>query len=330
MEGTLDYHLYPPFFIIEPQVSFGKAWEDFCRQLLCLEYRTRAIQACTPPDHGVDILWDTAAIAYQCKAAEDGKASSMNLKKIEQSIQTALTYRSMLGWQRYVLCTNVDLTGPQRLRLKALLPEIEFMGRGTWVDLCKKFPSMVTDRFRILIQVSQKRSLQALNEAYLRDHLRNILTTPPSDLVTLLVYSQRRQYVFELPVPSVCSVQDVLSMLRELFNLPPPEYTDQHIITIDYTLRIDDQEVPLQKKLSDLVQHDRPIVTLWKTLVWYKSPYREEISELEHINPFAGTWRAADDPLLIEPARRMVFLYEQKVEDAFTQAILHLEKEQAM
>lgn len=272
------------------------------------------------------MLWESAAIAYQCKAVEDGKASSMNLKKIEQSIQTALAHQSELGWQRYVLCTNVKLTGPQQRRLKRLLPEIEFIGQGTWVDLCKKFPTLVADRFRTLIQISQERALRALNEAYLHNYLHSI-TIPLSNLLTLLVYSQRRRYLFELPVPSTCSAQDALDLICELFNLPPPEQIEQHLVTIDYTLYIDGQEVSLQKKLEELVQEDKPIVTLWKTLVWCKPPYREEVSELEHTNPFAGSWRSADDQLLAEPARRVVSLYERKVEEAFTQAVLLLEKE---
>ena len=59
-----------------------------------------------------------------------------------------------------------------------------------------------------------------------------------------------------------------------------------------------------------------------------KSPYRKEISELEHTNSLAGTWQAADDQLLAGSTRRVVSLYKQKIEEAFTQAILCLEKKQ--
>ena len=150
----MEYHLYPPFFVIEPQTSFSKAWEDFCRRLLNLDWRTTAIHRRTPPDRGIDLFWQAEGIAYQCKAVESGFPGDFRTAHVKTSIKKAQEYQAQIGWQKYVLCTNVDLTGPQTETLQQMLPGIEMLLGGYWTDLCQRFHEQIADRFRLLIPVA--------------------------------------------------------------------------------------------------------------------------------------------------------------------------------
>src|SRR5439155_24283856 len=67
-----------------------------------------------------------------------------------QSIDRAIENQGVLKWQRYVLCTNVDLTGSQEQKLREYLPFIEFLTKTYWINLCSKFSQSVSHRFRFL------------------------------------------------------------------------------------------------------------------------------------------------------------------------------------
>ncbi len=162
----MEYHLQPPFFVIAPQASFDDAWEVFCCELLNLEHATHVIRRRIPPDLGADLIWESEGIIYQCKATE----GALNLNDIKTSIDTAKKYQGQIGWHRYILCTNVDLTGKQEQNLREYLPCIEFLSRSYWVELCKKFPDQIADRFCIPVPISQTTLLRyspSLNKPFL-------------------------------------------------------------------------------------------------------------------------------------------------------------------
>lgn len=144
----------------------------------------------------------------------------------------------------------------------------------------------------------------------------------------LFVYSQRRDYMFELPVPLTCSVHDVLITLRNIFNLPPPEIIEEYQIAWRHTLSIDGQLVAPDKKLVELVQEDKPIVTLWKSVTWYKSlSPADEIAVLEHTGTSVGVWKSSEEQPLAERIQHIIRLSEQKFEETFTRTIHQLEQE---
>jgi len=72
----MEYLFYPPFFEISPQKSFNDAWEVFCCQILNIYNNTNDIRQRKPPDLGVDLLWHSKGIAYQCKSVENGQTGS--------------------------------------------------------------------------------------------------------------------------------------------------------------------------------------------------------------------------------------------------------------
>ncbi len=321
----MEYHLYPPFFIIEPQTSFDKAWEDFCRQLLNLAHGTTAIRRRTPPDLGADLLWEEKGIIYQCKAAESGQVGAISPNKIKASIRKAREHQADSGWNRYVLCTNVNLTGTQEKTLRAYLPGIEFLTQGYWSDLCKKFHFQVADRFRIPVLVSQQEVFQAINDAYLRNYARQFQDDSTSSLLSLLVYSNRLKHILELPVLSDFSVQDVLITLREIFGLPEPKsYNDVGIsVSLSYSLYINNREVAAYKKLHELATDERPLVTLWKTMIWYEQSRSTRMHVMEAIQP--SKWIAIKGQVS-RPVQIAIEQYEQEIDDALVKTIIRLAK----
>jgi hypothetical protein len=185
------------------------------------------------------------------------------------------------------------------------------------VDLCKKFHYEVADRFRVPVQISEERVLRSLNEAYLHDYEQPFRAKNPADVLHLLIYSDRRKYSFELLAPAECTVEDILITLRELFGLPSPRKlmdTDT-FVTLDYALHVNNKPVPLYQKLSDLVPNNRPLITLWKTFVWYQPPYKEEKSFMERTGP-AKNWKEADQLLNADILQKAIREYEREVETA--------------
>lgn len=325
----MEYYLYPPFLIIEPQTSFDKAWEELCRQLLSLKHKTHEIRHRTPPDLGADLIWHSQGIIYQCKATENGQTGSIDVKKIKASIERAKHHQKDLGWQKYVLCTNVDITGKQEQSLREYMPEIEFLVRGYWIDLCKEFHLLIADRFRTLVQVSQQHVAQAISQAHIRasvQHFYEKLALSPS---VLLVYSHRRSQVFELPVSPDFSIEDVLIILKELFELPTArEYKDIDVsIALSYSLSIDNKEVPPGKRLHEFALEDRPVVTLWKIIMWYEQGRKIDTYALEGINLFQG-WTKVENQQLHDVLQTAVKRCEQEVDKSFHNTIVRIEYQQ--
>ncbi len=163
----MEYQLYPPFFEISPKSSFDEAWECFCADVLNLSNNTRDIRRRTPPDFGVDLLWPTRRVAYQCKAVLYGKAGDLPVPKIFSSIERALEKRQEVGGEKYVLCVNIDPTGPQEAKIKAAFPGIEFLTPSFWIPECRRFSDAVRERFRLLVRVSEPTIERAVDDTFL-------------------------------------------------------------------------------------------------------------------------------------------------------------------
>jgi hypothetical protein len=319
----MEYHLYPHFFVIEPQTSFSKAWEDFCCRLLNLEYKTTAIHRRTPPDRGIDLFWQAEGIAYQCKAVESGQAGDFQTSHVKTSLKSAQKYQAQTGWRKYVLCTNVDLTGPQKETLQQMFPDMEILLCGYWTELCRHFHEQVADRFRLAIPVAPvyvQRAIQTINQVYLRTYLPQMQEYSQVPFINILLYSDKYKHIFEFSIPSTFTAHEVLLMLRELFELPGPKYMQEYntTVSLEYSLHVDNKEVAPQQKLSELQINDRPLVTLWKTIVWSDSGRKTQTTDLE--SPFKKPILKPQTPIY-GPERLAVEQYKQEIDRAIDQAI---------
>ena len=320
----MEYHLYPPFFVIEPQTSFSKAWEDFCRCLLNLEWRTTAIHRRMPPDRGIDLFWQAEGIAYQCKAVENGVAGNFRMTHVKTSIKKAQEYQAQIGWQKYVLCTNVDLTGSQTEALRQMLPAIEILPGGYWIDLCRRFHEQIANRFRLLIPVAPahvSQAVQAINQKIgLRTYLPQMQENLQMPLLNVLLYSDSYKHIFDILIPSTFTAHEALLMLRELFKLPGPKYIREHntTVSLEYSLYIDNKEAPAQQKLGELQVNDRPLITLWKTTIWSDNGRKIQTTDLELALRMPIPRQKTP---LYGPERLAVEQYRQEIERAMYQTL---------
>jgi len=146
--------LQPPFFVVEPETKFSDAWEVFCCDVLNRHHKTTEIYQRKPPEGGVDLYWPARKTAYQCKSVEE-ETGRFSLTKAMESINSALETRKHLSWEKYVLCSNVVLTGDQERKLREKLPEIELLTPSFWQPRCLEQREHLRDRFRILAHTGE-------------------------------------------------------------------------------------------------------------------------------------------------------------------------------
>lgn len=320
----MEYYLYPPFFRIEPQMSFSKAWEDFCCRLLNLEYKTTDIYIRTPPDRGVDLFWPAEGIAYQCKAVESGLTGNFQTAHVKKSLKQALDYQAQIGWRQYALCTNVDLTGPQEETLLQIYPTMKILRCGYWTELCRRFHEQIADRFQLLIPVAPmhiQQAVQDINQLYLRTYLPQMQEYLQEQLTPILLYSDKYKHIFEFSIPSTFTAHEIMLMLRGLFKLPSPKYMREHNMTVslEHSLHINNKEILPQQKLSELQTGDSPLVTLWKTIVWSDDGRKTQTTDLE--GAFRKPTPRRKMPLY-GPERLALEQYMQEIDKAIDQAAL--------
>lgn len=319
----MDYYLYPPFFRIEPQTSFGKAWEDFCCRLLNVAHQTTDISVREPPDRGIDLFWPSEGIAYQCKAVESGISRDFKTDHTNTSFKKAWDYRPQIRWQQYVLCTNVSLTGPQEEALLRIYPEMKILSSSYWIELCRRFHEHVADRFQLLIPIAPTyvhQAVEAIKRRYGRDYLPQMREYAQEDLLSILLYSNKHKHIFEFSIPSAFTVQDVLLMLRELFELPAPRYIHEHnvVVSLEHSLHVNNKEVAPQQKLREFQIGARSLVTLWKTITWSDNGRSTQTTDLEgHLNRA----RTRSQRPLYGPPKLAVDQYTREVDAAIDRTI---------
>jgi len=139
-----ELHLYPPLFVVGPQTSFADAWEVFCCDVLNRHYKSNNIRRRKAPEGGIDLYCASEKVAYQCKSVEES-TGKFSVSKAVKSLKAALKTAKKLRWDRYVICSNVDLTGPQEQQLRDVFPEISF-----WIPRCREQSRHLGGRFRRL------------------------------------------------------------------------------------------------------------------------------------------------------------------------------------
>ncbi|MGA2498223.1 MAG: hypothetical protein ABSH20_10805 [Tepidisphaeraceae bacterium] len=147
MDNMLVFH--PPHFVIEPQTSFPDAWEVFCCKALNLDNKTKVIRQRKAPENGIDLYWDEEQIAYQCKSVEDA-SGEFKVDKAEKSLRAAMEERAKTPWKKYVICSNVPLTGDSENKLKAICPDVQFLTPSFWEPVCREHWKDLKDRFRLI------------------------------------------------------------------------------------------------------------------------------------------------------------------------------------
>lgn len=263
------YQLYPPIFIVNEETNFPDSWEVFCCKLLNLENNTSHIVRRLPPENGVDLFFADSKVAYQCKSVETGLTSGFNLTKIKSSYDSALTIKSSLGWTKYVVCINTELTGTQEENFKKELPEVTILTKSYWTTLCQKFPTAVQENFRKIIPIHPQTVEQKIQNGFYNDYSNKLKTLLRSGSFDLLFYSNRHNSVYRIPVTKDFKVNDLLHILRGIFNLPKAtEFSGGVNVSISYSIIHNDKKVTLNQTIGEAGIDENSIITFWLKMVY--------------------------------------------------------------
>ena len=275
---ALEYRLVPPFLHVPEESSFADEWERFCCKLLNLEYGTTEIFVRSPPEQGVDLFYPTRQIAYQCKSVESGKSGDFNATHAIASYQSALTHQASIGWVQYALCTNVDVTGTALTKLQSAIPGLIVLPASHWVGLCEKHPLAVERNFRVVVDV------QPRHVSY-RDELGDvsvIFGDPPAqanaECYSVLLYSNRHDAIYRLPVRASMTVGELVSALCDLFRLPDQATfdNDQISVSLSHSLVVEGRRVPFNQSLESAGIGPGAVVTYWTTIQWQDHKEKRE------------------------------------------------------
>jgi len=276
------YQLYPPIFIVNEETNFPNSWEVFCCKLLNLENSTSSIVRRLPPENGVDLFFPNQKIAYQCKSVENGLTSGFNLTKIKDSYNSALSIKSSLGWDKYVVCINTDLTGTQETNFKEELPDVTILTKSYWTTLCHKFSIMVQDNFRKLIPIYPKTVEEKITDKFCSDYSDRLKALLATNSFDLLFYSNRHNSVYRIPVSRDFEVEDLLSILIDIFNLPPTtEYSGGINVSLSYSIVFNDKKVPLNKTIGESGIDENSVITFWQTITYSKNNKKTESTYMQ-------------------------------------------------
>lgn len=267
---ALQYRLVPPFLHVPEESNFADEWERFCCKLLNLEHGTTEIFVRSPPEQGVDLSYPGRKIAYQCKSVESGKSGDFNTGHAIKSYEAALANQSSIGWVQYALCTNVDVTGAALAKLQGAIPDLIVLPASHWTALCEKHPLEVQRNFRTVIDV-QPRHVSYGNELGDVASIFGDEPAPPdTECYVILLYSNRHDTIYRLPVRGGMTVGELVSALCAFFRLPDPATfgNDDISVSLEHSIVLNGRDVPLRQTLAEANIGPGAIVTYWTTTIW--------------------------------------------------------------
>lgn len=267
---STHYRLYPPFLYVQEEQNFSDTWERFCCSLLNLNHKTDEIYVRNPPEQGVDLYYPSSKIAYQCKSIESGKSGDFNVSKAIESINAARAVQNELGWEKYVLCVNVTISGSAEKKLKESLPNIEIMSESRWVQLCGKFYTETESYFRKLVDIPRKRVYDAIGNTFISQYSDQLKAQLDSSSFDIFLFSNQYDKTFRVSISDKFTVNDLLEIFRHFFRLPKPAefYSEEIRVSLSHSLVFNGRKTPLNKTLQDVGITQGDIVTYWTTMVW--------------------------------------------------------------
>lgn len=196
-----------------------------------------------------------------------GLTAGFNLTKIKSSYDSALTIKSSLGWTKYVVCINSELTGTQEENFKKELPEVTILTKSYWKALCQKFSAEVQENFLRIISIHPQTLEQKITNGFYNDYSDKLKLLLASDSFELLFYSNRHNSVYRIPVSKEFKLTDLLHILKGIFKLPPAtEFSGGIKVSISYSIINNDEKVPLNQTLRESGIDENSIITLWLTM----------------------------------------------------------------
>jgi hypothetical protein len=261
-------NLYPPFLYQEETSDFSEVWENFCREVLKLELKSNNFTKRMPPEDGIDIFFTDRKTAYQCKSTSTGTVNGHNLTKIVDSYKRALNIKKDLQWEKYCLCLNYDLTGPQEQNIRKDLPDVEILPKSFWIDKARKHFLLLKDFFRMVISFKKERINETISSTFIpeySDKLKNLLL---KNKFEIFVWCNRNKSLYGIDVSLEFTIEDLLHIIKNSwpYALPEPTEIGSFKIGLSYAIVYNGTKHPFSKKLSEVGIKENDIVTFWTTI----------------------------------------------------------------
>lgn len=211
-----------------------------------------------------------------------------------------------------MLCTNIDLTGTAEDKLREELPEIVFRPRGFWIQACEHFPDAVARNFRLLVDIPNQQTENALNDGFVQhygDTLLKLLRVSPAKLY---LFSNRHDRVYSVAVSLDFKVEDLIHVFRQFFKLPgPKEFEHDGVsLSLSHALVFNGSKQSFGHTLRDCGIADGDIVTYWTTITVRNLDMEARSDTLQRINCLS---------MYRPPSREnAIKSYEDKIGNAFT------------
>ena len=232
----MQYRLFPPFFKDELNSDFSEAWERFCLKLLKIENDTEMIKKRKPPEQGVDLFYKDKKIAYQCKSFQ--KDANFNITKAQSSLLMALEYKESIGWDSYYICSNVELTGKQEMQLKTNYKGVEILDFEYWINLCKKYPHIVQENFRFLVDVPNRFISYRIKQIESISEDLKLSIDKSINSFCAWVYMHQTDEIFKVPLSKSMTIKDLKLYLRGIFGLSNAPVIDTVEIKVEIGITI--------------------------------------------------------------------------------------------
>lgn len=258
--------LYPPFFNVPESHSFSQGWEEFCCKLLNLAEGTAQIEHRSYWDGGVDLYDPKRKIAFQCKSIKSGRAGDFNLTAIGKSYEDAKRNQGRIGWEKYAVCINVDLTGRQLDTFRETFPDVEIFTASYWLSLCHRFETAVRGDFRHLIQMPRDAVIGRLEDSLLNYRLTRSLKSLNLKYCKILFYTNLHNTIYEIEVPSNLTIRDLKLILLKMYKFPNPVKSSNGVrFSLRYHIYTAGKVIPEKTKISEIQFTTEPFLTLLAT-----------------------------------------------------------------
>ncbi|MFJ7928988.1 hypothetical protein [Peribacillus sp. NPDC096448] len=282
----MKYKLYPPFLIVPEEEDFSDAWESFCYKLLCLEQSQNNIHRRNPPEQGVDLFDDTDKIAYQCKSIESGKSGDFNVTQAINSLKSALEIKDELGWEKYVLCTNVNVTGSSEKKLKDVYSDVIIKSKNNWEILCETYHDRVERNFNILVEIPSEKVLRSIKENFLEYYSDKLNLQLENERFEIFLFSNQFDRIYKMEVSPDFTIEDLLNIIRKFYKLPESrEFISDGIrVSLSHSIVFNKRKQLFSKTLREIGISQGDVITYWTTIIW-KDKFELRSDVMHHMTP---------------------------------------------
>lgn len=192
------------------------------------------------------------------------------MTKAINSLKSALEIKEELGWEKYVLCVNVNITGSSEKKLKEIYPEIIIKSKNYWEILCEKHYDKVERNFNILVEIPSGKLLKTIEENFINHYSEKLKLLIEKKSIDLYLFSNRYDSIYKMKVSPDFTINDLLEIIRKFFKLPESKdfVSDGIRVSLNHSIVFNKRKQPISKTLREIGIEQGDVITYWTTIIW--------------------------------------------------------------